>query len=259
MTLEVDAAFAAAAHNPDVKVIVLLGKGDNFSSGHDLGTPERLADGVSDPLKQQGMRGDYEMWSSTDVEACLRWRAVKKPVVCGIQGYVVFHGVAVASVADVIFAADDLKMMPSLVEVTTLPWDLALNARRAKEIMFAQRFILAQEALELGLVNRVFPASKLRDEVVAYAKVVAKADGFHLWMMKNAVNGAMDSAGYTQNIRSNLNTWAAYYASLADPATQGKKAEFAASKRMAPIPGALTPEVMRWSENATLMKKATKL
>lgn len=41
-----------------------------------------------------------------------------------------------------------------------------------QEIFFAQRFVLAQEALELGIVNRVFPAAKLRDEVVTFAKYV---------------------------------------------------------------------------------------
>jgi 1,4-dihydroxy-2-naphthoyl-CoA synthase len=41
------------------------------------------------------------------------------------------------------------------VEYTTLPWDLNLNARKAKEIFFAQRFVLAEEALQIGLVNKV--------------------------------------------------------------------------------------------------------
>jgi hypothetical protein len=44
---------------------------------------------------------------------------------------------------------------PTPVEYTTLPWDLNLNARKAKEIFFAQRFVLAEEALQIGLVNKV--------------------------------------------------------------------------------------------------------
>lgn len=56
-------------------------------------------------------------------------------------------------------AADDLKYMPSLVEYTTLPWDLHLNARKAKEIFFSQRFVLAEEAFQIGLVNKVRPTT----------------------------------------------------------------------------------------------------
>ena len=81
MTIEVDKAFAAAAHDDRVKVIILLGNGDNFCSGHDLGTPELNTDGVTTPLKAQGVRGDYELWSATDIEACLRWRQIRKPII----------------------------------------------------------------------------------------------------------------------------------------------------------------------------------
>jgi hypothetical protein len=72
---------------------------------------------------------DYFKWSQQDVEMCLRWRQLAKPLVIGIKGYTIYHGCAVMSCGDIVIAADDSKVMPSLVEYTSLPWDLALNAK----------------------------------------------------------------------------------------------------------------------------------
>src|ERR1700735_2698235 len=44
---ELDRAFAAAAEDSEVRVVILAGAGDHFSSGHDLGTPDERADGTS--------------------------------------------------------------------------------------------------------------------------------------------------------------------------------------------------------------------
>ena len=110
-------------------------------------------------------------WADLDVEMCLRWRQLSKPLLCGVKGYTIYHGCAVMSVADIIIAADDSRIMPSLVEYTSLPWDLALNTRKAKEILMLQRFVLAAEAEELGLVNRVVSAAALDSELRAMALV----------------------------------------------------------------------------------------
>mmetsp|Transcript_60422 Transcript_60422/g.189241 ORF Transcript_60422/g.189241 Transcript_60422/m.189241 type:complete len:219 (+) Transcript_60422:2-658(+) len=210
MTYEVDRAFDEACDNPDVKVIVLLGAGEHFCSGHDLGSKEHLADLQSRSYESMGFPGpggDYKKWSDTDVEMCLKWRQLPKPVICGVKGFTIYHGCAVMSIADVVVAADDSKIMPSLVEYTSLPWDLALNTRKAKEIMMLQRFILADEAEQLGLINRVVAKANLEREVYAMARGVARADPFHLRMMKLAANQAQDSAGMSTHVRSTTSLW----------------------------------------------------
>ena len=111
------------------------------------------------------------------------------------------------SVADIVISADDLKYMPSLVEFTTLPWDLHLNARKAKEIFFAQRFVLAEEAVQIGLVNKVVPKEKLDAEVDDLAKIIARGDPFHLQMMKFSVNQALDAAGMVGCRRASRHTY----------------------------------------------------
>ena len=102
---------------------------------------------------------------------CLKWRSLSKPTVCAVQGYCIYHACAVASSCDLIIAADDAKFMPSLVEATFLPWDV--HPRKAREIMMLQRFILAPEAEELGLVNRVVPREELMATALATAATLA--------------------------------------------------------------------------------------
>ena len=64
--------------------IVLCGSGDHFCSGHDLGSPEQVADIEANPY-QPGVRGDMKKWRDTDSEMCLKWRSLPKPTICAVK------------------------------------------------------------------------------------------------------------------------------------------------------------------------------
>lgn len=100
-TYEVDRAFSAACEDETVGAIVLCGAGDHFCSGHDLGSPEQVADLEATPY-QPGVRGDMKKWRETDSEMCLKWRSLPKPTICAVQGYCIYHGCAVVSSCDVV-------------------------------------------------------------------------------------------------------------------------------------------------------------
>ena len=194
---EMDAAFARAVEDTDIHVIVLAGAGDDFSAGHDIGTPEHFADLEERPY-QQGLRGEYQRTWDLNVDNTLRWRNLPKPTIAAVQGYCIFGGWIIASGMDVIIAADDAKFLPSLFQYFSVPWDL--HPRKAKEILFEGRFVDAAEAQELGLVSRVVPRDQLEDEVMAYAERVAQNDSFQLRMIKLAINQAQDARGFTPSI-----------------------------------------------------------
>lgn len=61
-----------------------------------------------------------------------------------------------------------------MVQAFMLPWDLALNARKVKEIILTKRFVEAREAEELGLVNRVVETGREDEEAIAMANLIAK-------------------------------------------------------------------------------------
>lgn len=254
MTQEVDDALTRATEDPRVRCIVLHGAGPCFSSGHDLGSQEQLEDLRRKPY-EAGMRGDYQKWSDLDVEMCLRWRQLPKPLLCGVHSYCVYHACAVASCADIVIAADDARFMPSLVEATFLPWDVP--PRRAKEIMMMQRFVLAPEAVELGVAHRVVPRDRLHDELRATARHLATVDSFHLRMMKAACNHAQDAPGLAQGVRATLSHWAAYRAGADDPSSRAPRGRPGTdnyttgdgAKRFAPVKqaGDTTGVAWRWA------------
>jgi enoyl-CoA hydratase len=196
---EMDAAFAEAVADDDIRVIVLAGAGEHFSSGHDLGTPDEKADALERPYPE-GARGHMQRSWSLYVENSLRWRELPKPTIASVQGYCIFGGFLIASVMDLIVAADDARFLPAHLQLFTAPWDLGI--RKAKEILFQNRFIEAQEALDIGLVNRVVPRAQLEKETLVLANSIARSDRLSLRVLKQSINSAQDAMGYRTSVQS---------------------------------------------------------
>jgi enoyl-CoA hydratase/carnithine racemase len=189
---ELDDAFATAAADDDIRVIILAGAGDHFSAGHDLGTPEER-----EGWKENLLRGVPEQfrWSSDlYLDLSLRLRDIPKPTIAQVQGYCIFGAWIIASAMDLIVAADDGLFLASHFQYFSVPWDL--GARKAKEVLFQNKFLRAQEACELGLVNRVVPRAQLESETMALATEIAQNDPFGLRMVKLSVNQAQDAMGF---------------------------------------------------------------
>lgn len=194
---ELDDAFRRASDDPEVRVIVLAGEGDHFSGGHDLGSPEEMADREERPIGP-GLRGRYKRSWDLYIDFTLRWRNVPKPTIAAVQGYCIFGGWMVASACDVIIAADDAMFLPTNFQYFSVPWDL--HPRKAKAILFESRFIDAEEAEALDFVSWVVPKERLQDEALDYARRIAANDPFQLRMIKLAINQAQDAQGFTGHI-----------------------------------------------------------
>jgi enoyl-CoA hydratase len=77
-----------------------------------------------------------------------------------------------------------------------------VHPRRAKELLYESRFVDANEALDLGLINRVVTRAALQDETLDYARRIAANDPFQLRMIKLAVNQMQDQQGFAAHISS---------------------------------------------------------
>ncbi len=205
MIEEMDRAFAAAAEDDSVNVIVLSGNGDHFSAGHDLGTPEELADREARGGLPDNLGGRYARSWEMFVAATMRWRNIPKPTIAMVQGYCIFGGFMFASSMDLVFAADNAMFLPNHTQYFPLPWDI--GPRKAKELLYESRFMPAPEALELGFVNRVFPLADLERETLAYAERVATQDPFFLRMVKFSVNNMEDAKGFSHTVEAAFNVY----------------------------------------------------
>jgi len=199
MLEEMDQAFLQAERDTEVKVVILQGKGEHFSSGHDLGTREEKEDEEARPYPE-GATGQLQKSWDLFVDTSLRWRDLKKPTIAQVQGYCIFGGYLIASVMDLIVASEDAKFLPSHLQLFTAPWDLGI--RRAKAVLFENRFMSAQEAYEYGLVHKVVPRNELAEQTWAQAKRIARNDSLALRMIKSSINSAEDAMGYRTSVHS---------------------------------------------------------
>lgn len=164
-------AAQAFGADPAVRVVVLRGAGGRaFVSGADISEFE-------------AHRADATQKKTYD-EIAARGHAglagLAKPLIAMIEGYCVGGGLAIALAADIRFAAADSRFAIPAARLG-LGYDyrgLSALARlvgpsAAKDILFSARFIEADEALRLGLVNFVVDAAQLEEQVRAYAARIA--------------------------------------------------------------------------------------
>jgi len=191
---ELDAALDRAVADDDVRVVVVTGAGGHFSSGHDLGTPEQRADQEARDMPDQGGRF-YENFRKYNLEYTLKWRNLPKPTIAMVEGYCIYGGWMIAAAMDLLFASPDALFLAGLLEYFSIPWDV--HPRKAKELVFESRFITAEEAREIGFVNRIYPSAELRRETLAFATRAAENGRMALLMSKLAINKAWDLQGYS--------------------------------------------------------------
>jgi enoyl-CoA hydratase len=196
---EMDWAFNAAVADPECRVIVLSAAGRSFSAGHDLSSNDQRADtrervAGKDPFAQGLMYRDIY------TDSHLRWRDLPKPTIAMVHGQCIYGGWMIAAAMDIVFAADDALFIPTYGDYFTTAWDV--GPRKAKELLFANRFITAAEAMAWGFVNRTFPADRLEHNTLDYAARVAEQDAGANRLVKFAVNQAQDGMGFSQSVRA---------------------------------------------------------
>ncbi len=144
---EMDQAFAAAVADPECRVIVLSGEGRAFSAGHDLSSDQQREDasarqGPLDPFARGLLNRDIY------TDSHLRWRDLPKPTIAMVHWYCFWGGWMTATAMDIIFAADDATFLTTYGDHFTTAWDV--GPRKAKEILFGNRAITADEAMAWG-------------------------------------------------------------------------------------------------------------
>jgi len=202
---ELDAALAAAVADDAVRVVVLAGRGDHFSAGHDL--KEAQAKRADFTVEQ---RWAYE--SRRYFDYCLRIWDCPKPTVAQVQGACIAGGFMVANMCDLVVASEDAffadpvshTLATAAVEVLVHPW--AMGLRKAKEMLFTGARMGAAEAHAIGMVNRVVPRAALEEETLALANRIAEAPPFALRLLKRSLNRTLDAQGFRLALNAHFDT-----------------------------------------------------
>ena len=207
ITYALDKALQLACNDDDVKVIVLAGEGKHFSAGHDIGTPGRDVDQSFerthlwyDHVNKPGGEFLYAREHEVYLGMCRRWRELPKPTIAMVQGACVAGGLMLAWVCDLVIADEraffsDPVVRMGIPGVEYFAHVHELNARIAKEFLFTGERMSAQRAYEMGMVNRVVPTDKLREETLAMAGRIAQMPRLGLQLTKQVINNAEDLMG----------------------------------------------------------------
>ncbi len=178
---EVIDTLADVAADSNARVVVVEGNGPAFSAGHDLAEMTASRDATF-----------YEALFSTCVRMMTRVHELPQPVIAKVHGIATAAGCQLVAACDLAVAADDARFATPGVNIglfcstPMVPVARSIGRKRALEMLLTGEMIDARTALEWGLVNRVVPADRLDDEVLALAGRIAEASGYVLALGKRA-------------------------------------------------------------------------
>jgi len=188
MQEEIRAAAAEAAAREDVRAVVVYGGDRVFAAGADI--VQMVDMSYTDMVARSGA-----LQSSLSAVA-----RIPKPVVAAICGYALGGGLELALCADVRFCADDAKVGQPEIQLGIMPGAggtqrLArlVGPSRAKDIVFTGRLVGADEALRIGLVDRVEPGSDVYAAATAWAGRFANGPAFALRAAKDAIDRGLET------------------------------------------------------------------
>ena len=167
LTLEmfdaINAAGAALADNPAIRVAVLSGNGPSFCAGLDLSIMVEMLKGPAEPraVVERLLARDGRPDNCAQ-RAAVAWKNAAVPVIAALHGAAFGGGCQIALGADIRIAAPDTRLslmeikyglIPDMGLTQTLPELVRLDV--AKELVLTGRIVDAEEALQLGLVTRI--------------------------------------------------------------------------------------------------------
>ena len=177
--------MATADEDPDVRVIVVTGAGRGFCAGADLGGLGDMAGageyeaagdrdrGMPHTTPGAGVRADFEHVHSFPL-------GLAKPVIAAVNGPAAGVGFVLMCFTDIRFAAAGAKLTTSFARLGLpaehgVTWMLSrlIGPARAADLLFSSRVVLAEEAADMGLVNKVLPPDELMPFTLDYAKRMA--------------------------------------------------------------------------------------
>jgi len=187
MQEEIRAAAGEASERDDVKAVVVYGGEKVFAAGADV--KEMAAMSHTDMIKRS--HGLTSAFTSVT--------RIPKPVVAAVTGFALGGGCELALCADVRIAAENATFGQPEVLLGIIPGaggtqrlSRLIGPSRAKDIIFTGRFVKAEEALQIGLVDRIVPAEQVYEEAVAWAGQFAAAASYALRAAKESIDRGLE-------------------------------------------------------------------
>lgn len=185
---ELQTAFKQAVKDPQTRVVVLTGAGRVFGAGQDI---EEIKAGGPELSFRQHLLNTYN-------PLVLQIRQIEKPVIAAVNGPCAGASLGIALACDLRIAAETARFVVGFSGIGLVPdsgvsllLPALIGLGRALEFTFNNQPILAEKALEWGLINRVIPADKLLEVVLATADELSHGPVGAFGLAKRVYNQAV--------------------------------------------------------------------
>lgn len=189
----------------DVNVIVITGTGRAFSTGGDVGKFSDYASNTAAGIKAR--------LSENVQRLAMRMQEIDKPVIAAVNGLATGGGVDIALMCDMRFAARSAKFAETYVKMGLIPGaggayylPRIVGVAKALELFWSSEAVNAEEALRIGLVNRVFDDERLAEETQAFASKLARGAPLAVKLVKRILYRGLetDLRGALDLVASNM-------------------------------------------------------
>jgi len=187
MNKELVSALKEAKNDNEIRAIVITGAGKAFCAGSDVN--EFASDEFSEASKEENIFiHPYDLYK------------LYKPIIAAVNGVAVGFGTNLTLCCDITFASERasfgeffirMGIIPDMNGSLTLP--LTVGVHKAKELIYSGERIYAEEALRIGLVNRVFPHDELMPKTMEFANNLAEKAPLGISLSKQAIQKAYET------------------------------------------------------------------
>jgi enoyl-CoA hydratase/carnithine racemase len=196
---ELHALCGELLKDQSARVVIVTGRGRGFCAGLDLDDAETLPD-----MSAHEMMLGQQHWAG----AFANFHELPQPVIAAVNGAAAGGGLGLALAADIRLASPEARFNAAFVRIglsagdVGVSWSLprVVGMGHAAEIMLTGRFVDAEEAAAIGLVNRVVPADELLDAALEVAEQIAFNTPFGVTLTKRVLNANVDAGSLSQAI-----------------------------------------------------------
>lgn len=214
---EMSQAFTYCRDHLGIRVVILTGAGDKaFCSGGDMHVKGR-----------GGYVGNDGVPRLNVLDVQMQIRRMPKPVIAMVNGFAIGGGHVLHVVCDLTIASENARFGQTGPKVGSFDAGLGasylariIGQKKAREMWYLCQQYTAQEALDMGLVNKVVPLDKLEDTTVEWAETMMERSPLALRMMKAGFNAELDGQAGIQELAGDATML--YY--TLDEAQEGGKA-----------------------------------
>ena len=230
-TWEMSDALRICNESPHLRVVLLTGADSPRKGAQSdeewMATNAFCAGGDMNVKGRGGYIGEDGLPHLSVLDVQRQIRSIPKPVIAMVNGFAVGGGHVLHVVCDLTIAADNARFGQTGPKVGSFDAGFGssylarvVGQKKAREIWFLCQLYTAQEALDMGLVNKVVPHAQLEDACVEWAQIMMKRSPIALRMIKRGLNAELDGQAGIQELAGDA-TMLYYYS---DEAQEGGRA-----------------------------------